>query len=160
VFQSKRQIFAVFRRESGNAQLDSGQIDAFMFSESSAIYDFANYFVTSHLQDTKFDQAIRKQDAISAVDFLRERPENGADSRGIAQDLGGGNYEALPGAEHDRPASGERPGANLWALQVGKNGDWFFLFDSGGTQSSDILRVLGVGAMREIQPGNIHPGFQ
>ena len=86
--------------------------------------------------------------------------EGSADTRGIAQDLRGGDNEALPGAQHDGPASGERAGANLGTLQVGENGDWFFLFDGGGTQGGDILRVLGVRAMRKIQAGDIHAGFQ
>jgi hypothetical protein len=94
------------------------------------------------------------------MDFFRKRPENGTDSSGIAQNLRGGNNEALPSAEHDWPASRERPSANLWALQVSENGDRFFLIDGSGAQGCDILSMLSVGAMRKIQPSDIHAGFQ
>ncbi len=56
------------------------------------------------------------------------------------------------------PASG--PVRIFGPCKIGENGDWFFLFDGGGTQRGDILRVLGVRAMRKIQAGDIHAGFQ
>jgi hypothetical protein len=112
------------------------------------------------LLDTQFDQAIGKQDTVSAMNFPRERAEDGADARRIPQNPGSGNDEALSGAQNDRTASGERAGADLWALKVGENGDRFFLSDGGGSEDGDILGVFGVCAMREIQSGYVHAGFQ
>jgi hypothetical protein len=94
------------------------------------------------------------------VNFARQRPEDGADTRGIAQDFGRGNNEALSCAQQDRPASRKRAGANLWTLEVSENGDWFFSFDSGSAQGSDVLRMVRVRAMRKIQTGDVHAGFE
>jgi hypothetical protein len=160
VLQSEEKVFAVFRGQSGNFQLDSGQIDAFVLAEGSSVDDLANDLGAPHLQDAQFDQTVRQKDAISAVHFTRQRPEDGADTRGIAQDLGSGDNEALSGTQHYRPAARKRAGANLWALEVSENGDWFFLFDSGSAQGNDILRMVRVRAMRKIQAGDVHARFQ
>src|SRR4029077_3252978 len=111
-------------------------------------------------QNAQFDQAVREQDAISAVDFAWQRAEGGADPRGVAQNSRSCNDEALTRAQLYWPASGERPGANLRTLQVGENGDWFFLFDGRGAQRGDILRMFRVSAMRKIQPRHIHTSLQ
>lgn len=42
-------------------------------------------------------------------------------------------------------------------MQVSKNGDRFFLIDSGGAQDGDILRMLGVGAMRKFSRATSMP---
>src|SRR5579863_10542273 len=103
MLQSKRQIFAVFWGESGNAELDARQIDAFVLAERSPIDDFANHFLAANLLDAQFNQTVGEKDTVSAVDFARQRSENSADARGIAQHPGSGDDEALSRAQHHRP---------------------------------------------------------
>src|SRR5579863_1440752 len=138
MLQRKGQILAVLRSERGNAEFDTGQIDAFVLAERSAIDDFANHFLAANLLDAQFNQTVGEQDAVSAVDFARERAEDGADTRGIAQNPGSGDDEALSRAQHYGPASRERSGANLRALQIGQDGDGFFLLDGGGAKRCNV----------------------
>jgi hypothetical protein len=94
------------------------------------------------------------------MDFAGKRAEDGADAGGVAQNFRSGDDEALSCTQDDGPATRERAGANLRALQVGENSDWFFLFDGGGAQRDDILRVLGMRTVRKIQAGDVHAGLQ
>src|SRR5580704_402786 len=160
MLQGKGQILAVLRGEGRDAELDAGQIDAFMLAERSAIDDFANHFLAANLLDAQFNQTVREKDAVSAVDFARQRSENSADARSIAQNPRSGDDEALSRAQHHGPASRERSGANLRALQIGQDGDGLFPLDSSSAERGNILRMLGVRAVREIQAGHIHSGMQ
>src|SRR5260370_19896595 len=156
MFQSELQIFPVFRSESGNAQLDSRQVNTFVFAKSSAVYDFAGYFLAAHLQHPQFDQSVGKKYAVAAMDFARQRLENGADTSGIAENAGSGNHEFLSGAQNHRHAAGEGSSSNLGPLQVSEDGEWLVQIQGPCAPGGGACGVIPVRGTREIQTGDVH----
>src|SRR5260370_3042409 len=152
MFQSELQIFPVFRSESGNAQLDSRQVNTFVCAKSSAVYDFAGYFVAAHVLHTEFEQSVGKKYAVAAMDFARQRVENGADTSGIAENAGSGNHEFLSGAQNHRHAAGEGSSSNLGPLQVSEDGEWLVQIQGRCAQGGAAFRVIPRCAMPTTQP--------
>ena len=72
-----------------------------------------------------------------------------------------------PALDHHRFVVLQAPSANLGALQILKDADGAVFLFRGAPQAGDIARVLGMGAVGKIQPGNVHaqlhhfpqPGF-
>src|SRR5258706_14174596 len=112
------------------------------------------------MQYAQFNQSIRKKNAVAAMNFARERLENGAHAGGIAEHARGGDHKFLAGAQNYRRTAGERAGSNLGALQVGEDSDRFVKMKRGGAQNSDIFGVVCVRAMREIEARDIHARAQ
>ena len=61
-----------------------------------------------------------------------------------------------PGLERHGLVVLEPPGAYLGALQILQNADRAVFLFGGAAQPGNISRVLGMGAVRKIQPGNVH----
>ena len=60
--QTEFQVLPVFFGERGNRQRRAGQVNALMFSQLSAIDDFAFHVLPVDIGDAQLDQAIAKQD--------------------------------------------------------------------------------------------------
>src|SRR5262249_42021221 len=158
--QSKSQIRFILRRQSGNAQFDSRQIDSFVFSESAAIHYFANHFGFLYPTHSQFDQTVGEKNSVAGVNFARERLEHGVDARGVPQDLRRGDGEFLTCAEENWAATGQGAGADFGPLQVREDGDGLLLLRCGGAEEGDASGVLIVGTVGEIQAGDVHAGLE
>ena len=94
------------------------------------------------------------------MDLARQRLEDRADTRGVAQHARGGDYEFLPGAQNYWRAAGKRPGSNLGALQIGKDSDGFVNARGCCSQHGDAFGMIRVRAVREIETRDVHSGAQ
>src|SRR5258707_6072275 len=142
MLQREEQIFAVLWCERGNAQFYSRQVDSFVFAKGAAIYDFADHFGSAHLQHAQFNQSIGKKNAVAAMNFARERLENGAHAGGITEHARGGDHKFLAGAQNYRRTAGEPAGSNPGALQGGEGSDWVAEMDR---RTAHDIQNFGVG---------------
>src|SRR2546429_453376 len=157
VLERKPQIRAVFRRQRRNAELQPGKVDALMLAECAAVHNLADHLALAHLLDAQLDEAVRKENTVARMNFPGQAREGCADARGIAENFGGSDGEPLPGAQHHRPATRQRPGADFRSLKVGQNRNRLFVFAGGRANQREVLCVLYVCAVREIQPCHVHP---
>ena len=79
-------------------------------------------------------------------------------SGGGAFDLARGDGEALAGDEQDGLVVYEVAGADLGALQVGEDADGLALFAATCAHHADELGLLRVGAVREVEAGDVEAG--
>src|SRR5215472_9429464 len=75
-------------------------------------------------------------------------------------------HELVPGCENDRPAAHQalertfdRPGADLWTLQVTQQGDWAADLLSGLPDVRGRLPVRRFVAVREVKTRDVHAGL-
>ncbi len=61
-----------------------------------------------------------------------------------------------PGLEQHGLVIFQTPGTDFGALQVLKNADGAVFLFGRTPQTGDVSRVVGMGAMRKIQAGNVH----
>ena len=94
---------------------------------------------------------------VAFVDRLGKRAKRGADAFRSAQNIFCGNYEPLAEPQTDRPAMLERAGADFRALQIGDDGDWFFVVRGSAAYGGKMPRVLLRRPVGEIQARHIHP---
>ena len=75
---------------------------------------------------------------------------------GSAGDVARRNGDQRPGLERHGFVVLEPPGAYLGALQVLQDADRAVFLFRGAPQAGDITRVLGMRAVRKVQPGHVH----
>jgi hypothetical protein len=89
---------------------------------------------------------------------MRELSKSGAHAFGRAGHFFRGDREFLAEMQLDRDAALERAGANFWSLQIGDDGDRFFVMTGSTTNRSDTSSVLFGRPVRKIQARDIHSG--
>ncbi len=149
------QILLVFLGERGDLDGDAGEIDALVLAEHAAVDDDAGDVGAFDLLDAEFDEAVGEEDAGAGLEVFGEGLEGGTDEGGGAFDLARGDGEALAGDELDGLVVLELAGADLWPLQVGEDADGLALFLGDLADHADELRLLRVGAVREVEAGYV-----
>ena len=144
MLEGKNEVDAIFRRKRRNAQLNAGEIYAFVLAEGAAVDYLTDHFLAADLLNAQFDQSIREQNAIAAMNFARKRTKDGADARRISQDASSGDHELLASAKQHRRCSGQRPGPNFGTLQIGEDGNGLLPLDRRGAYQRNALRVFGM----------------
>ena len=154
----KDEVFLVLLGKRGDFDGDTGEIDAFVLAEGSAVDDLADDVYTFDGFDAKFNQAVGEQDAGAGLKIFRERGEGGSDHGRGACDLARGDGEALASDELDGLVILEFAGADLGTLEVGEDTDRLALFLGDGAHHLDEFSLLGVGAVGEVETGHVEAG--
>ncbi len=152
------EVFLVLLGERGDLDGDAGEIDALVLAEHAAVDDLADDVDAFDVLDAELDEAVGEQDAGAGLEVFGEGLEDGADEGGGAFDLARGDGEAFAGDELDGLVVLELAGANLGALQVGEDADGLAFLLCDGAHHLDELGLLGVGAVGEVEAGDVEAG--
>jgi hypothetical protein len=74
-FQRKFKIGVILLGQRRHAHWNSRQVDAFVFAQHAAIYDFANHVDAVHVVNAQFDQSIRQQNVRTLFYIFSQRLE-------------------------------------------------------------------------------------
>ena len=149
------EVLLVLVGERGDFDGDAGEVDALVLAERAAVDNLADYVLAFDHVDAQLDEAVGEEDAGTMLQVFCEGLEDGADHGGGAFDLTRGDDKALACDELDGLVVLELAGANLGALEVGEDADGLALFAGDGADHLDEFSLLGVGAVREVEAGDI-----
>jgi hypothetical protein len=152
------EIFPVLVGEARDGQRDVREGDALVIADPPTRDDAAVHLVVASLLYHERDHPVVHQDGVTGLE-LRQAFGRGHRHPLLRSRRGPGHErEPLPGLEVHaltaRGAEGAEP--DLGPLQVLKDCDGAAEARLGPADSPDHLGVLGVSAVREIEPGNVH----
>ena len=152
------EVFPVLVGEARDRQRDVREGDALVIADPPARDDAAVHLVVASLFHLELDHPVVHQDGVAGLE-LREAFRRRHRHPLLRSRCGPGDQrEPLPALEVHaltaRGAEGAEP--DLRPLQVLEDRDGAAEARLGPADSPDHLGVLGVGAVREIEPGDVH----
>ena len=151
----RRDLFGERRHVDQHAR----KVDAFARLEHAAVRDGGDHVGVSRVVDLQFNIAVVEQNTVAGVEIPRQAAERGGNDLLVPLDRASGDSELLSVAQCDRVAVGETLNTDLWALQVLQDADGYPEFGGSLPDIGDQLGVILVRAVREVEPGHIHSGF-
>jgi hypothetical protein len=157
VAEAEGQVVAVLVRERRRRDRAGREVDAFARPQRAARDHLATDILLSDANDFQLHIAIAQEQGVAGLDIYREVRVVDGDLLPGAEDLPRGQGERRAGFQRDRSRC-YFTDPDLQPGEILKYGNW--TTESGGdtTNSRDDLEVLGLRAMREIQPRDVHPG--
>ena len=133
-------------------------VDALVLAEQAAIHNVTFDVAADDGADAELDLAVGKQDARAGLHVLGKRLESGGECSLVAQDFARSNGDGAAGLQQDGLVIFERSGADLGTLEVLQDADGAMLFGRDLAQALDDGEVVGMGAVGEIEAGDVHAG--
>ena len=160
VLDAEPQIFAILGGETARRLRHAGQRDPLVVADPAPDDHPAPDVDAVHLLDRELDHAIVHPDAVVDPDLAQVLGVRDRRALGGPRHRPRGQRELAAGNEIDAGAAAlaERPQADLGALQILKDRDGAAPALAAVADAPDALRVLGVRAVREVQPGHVHAG--
>ena len=156
VVEAEFEVFAVFFGQRRNGKRDAGKVDAFVLAQRAAVDDVAENVFAADAANAQFDQAVGEQDAGAGGDLAGEIGECGRDARGGAGHVLRCDGDDRAGFQQHGLVAFERSGADFRALQILQDADGAALALGGAAQALDVVGVIGVGAVGEVEAGDVH----
>jgi len=151
------QIRHVFLGQCSPVQPSAGQTDSLMVSENPARHDPTPHVRAIRRQYFEMNQTVISEDPIPGPNFSEEFGERGMSALSGPHDGPAGNGKLRSRPEQSRPPF-EIPQANLWSGKVLKDGYRLSQLHLEGSDPLDDPSMFLMGAMGEVETGNIHPG--
>jgi|GEM_PF-5785315 len=155
------QVLAVLRGEGLGAQRDTGKVDALVVLEEPAVDHLgAHQLLLVRLQDPELEEPVVEEDPVAGVHVRGEEGIGGGDDLLCPRHrLVGGDGERGPGDQLHLPLH-QLAGADLGTLEVAQDAHRLAHLQGGGPEHGERLRVLRLGPVAEVHPGDVHAGVQ
>src|SRR5271165_4621606 len=127
-----------------------------MLAQLAGVLHLADYILAANGNNTQSNLTVAEQDLIAPVDRFRQLLEGCADAFRVAGNISRGDRKPLAETKTQGKSAIERTGSNFGALQVGQDGDGFFVLLGGRAHRGHTLRVIVMRTLREVQAGHIH----
>jgi hypothetical protein len=155
--EAELEVLAVLRGEDRQPDRRARKVHALVVADHAARGDATHDVLAPHLLDVQRDPAVVDQDAIPDLHVLPEAAVGDARPLGRPLHRLRRQGEPVAAAQH-HAAAGERAQADLRPLEVLEDRDGLPDPDLHGSDALDRLLVLRVGAVGEVQAGDVHPG--
>ena len=114
---AEAQVGDILLGERGQADGDTGEVDAFVIANVAAADDFGTHLRSAETDHAQLDEAIGEEDAVAGLDVGGEVGVSGGGAPAIAGDRLGGDDKG--GARFERAAAaGESAEADFGSLQI------------------------------------------
>ncbi len=156
--QGPAQVVFVLVREGGDGDGDAGEVQALAVGDHAAFDDGGVDAGAVDGGDFQAYFAVVDEDAFAGGDVVGEAGVGGAAVVAVAFGvLFDGDGEGVSAFE-EYGAFGEAAEADLRALKVGEDADAAAGFVGGFAHVLVALLVVGVAAVAEVEPGDVHSG--
>ena len=157
---AEEDVLAVALGDGGQAQIDVGDVDALALADLAVVLDDAVDVGALDVVDLQVDQAVIDQDVGAGLDLVGEVQVVEGDVAGVAEVLLGGGLgghdDRVAGGDGDLLVALEQAGADLGALGVEQESDGGLELGGDTADALDATVVLLVGAVREVEAGDVH----
>ncbi len=156
--QGPAQVGDVLVAERGHRDGDPGEVEALVVGDEAALDDEAADPGSVDLDDLQGDPTVVDEDPLAGGDVPRQAGVGSAAAVLVPFDaFVGGDGELVAAFEKYR-ALGEGSEADLRALKVGEHADTAAALVRGLADPAVPLLVLDVGAVAQVESGDVHPG--
>lgn len=156
--QGPAEVVDVLFRQGGYGDGDAGEVESLVVGDHAALDDEGAHARAVDPGDFEGDAAIVDEDALAGGDVVGEALVGGAAGVAVALVVLDGDGE-LVAAFKEYGAFTEAAEANLRTLKVGEDSDAAAGFVGGLAHPVVTLLVFGVGAVAEVEAGDVHSGF-
>ena len=160
LLDAEQDVLAVAVGDGGQRDVDVGDVDALALADDAGVLDDAVHVLAVDALDLEVDQAVIDQDVGARGDLGGEVQVVERDVGGVAQPVlaGGlrGHDDLVAGVDGDLGVVLEQAGADLGALGVQQDADGHAELAGDAADALDALVVLLVGAVREVEAGDVH----
>ncbi|CAM5311218.1 hypothetical protein SHIRM173S_11288 [Streptomyces hirsutus] len=156
--QGPAEVVLVLFGEGGDGDGDAGEVEAFVVGDHAAFDDGGVDAGAVDRGDVEGDFAVVDEDAFAGGDVVGEACVGGAAGVAVALDaVFHGDGEGVA-AFKEHGAFGEVAESDFRALKVGEEADAAAGFVGGFSDPVVALLVFGVGAVAEVESGDVHSG--
>jgi hypothetical protein len=127
-----------------------------VLAEITAVLNLANHVRSTRGEHAQCDFAVSQKDSIAFANGFGQGTERGADTFGRADNISGGDDEALAEMQMNGLSFFERAGADFRSLQIGENSHGLFVTRRSAPNRSDVAGVLFRRSVRKIQARHVH----
>lgn len=156
--QGPAEVFDVFFGEGGYGDCDAGEVESLVVGDHAAFDDAGVDAGSVDGGDFEGDAAVVYEDAFARGDVSGEALVGGTAGVAVAFVVFDGDGEFVA-AFKEYGAFAEAAQADLRTLKVGEDADAAAGFVGGLADSLVAVLVFGVGAVAEVEAGDVHSGF-
>lgn len=156
--QGPAEVVDVFFGEGGYGDCDAGEVESLVVGDHAAFDDEGADAGAVDCGDFEGDAAVVYEDAFAGGDVGGEAFVGGAAGVAVAFVVFDGDGEFVA-AFKEYGSFAEAAQADLRALKVCEDADAAAGFVGGLADASVSLLVFGVGAVAEVEAGDVHSGF-
>ena len=156
--QRELEVLDVLLRQRGHGHVHAGQRQALVVADRATLGDRADDVVSVDVLDDETDVAVVDQQPVARRGVLGELLVGGRHPVVGAFAIIDGDADGFTVGPEGR-AVGEPAEADLGALQVGEDADGASGHVGGGAYPLVVGLVIGVVAVAEVQPCDVHPGL-
>ena len=155
---AQRRSATSFSDIAGHAHLDPGQVDALVVAQRTRDLHHGVHVGGVDLAHPQPHGTVVEQHLVTRADVARQAGVGGRADRLVALDVAGRDRERRVLGHADRAAR-EPAESDLGALQVGEHPDRPAAVVGGLPDAAEGLLVVGMVAVAEVQPRDVHAGL-
>ena len=162
--EAEQDVLTVALGDGGQGDVDVGDVDALALADKAVVEDDAVHVLAVDGLDLEANQAVVDQDDGALLSLRRELLVVEGDVGGVAEPVLagglGGDGDLVAGVDLDLGVALEQAGADLGALGVEQDADGLADLGGAAAHTLDAALMLLIGAMGEVEAGDVHARLQ